>query len=182
MTSSRVNPRPARRTAAADTVAVQQDMAVGLHTVTEINQSIRYADTKAGALAAVQALAVTVLAAKRDAATGHLAVTVLFLICLAAVLTSAVLLAAGQSPRLFSARPPTASRVAFPSLVSLPAPEVVRTPPLVRQHEQIWRQAAELAAIAMAKYRWLHRALFSTLGTLTAVLVWLALATWLTRH
>lgn len=179
---SRHRPAATSRSGSSTDMEIQQDMTVGLHTVSEINQSIRYADTKAGALAAVQALSVTVLAAKRDAVPGHLVVTVLFLVCVAAVLVSAGLLAAGQSPRLFSGRPPAASRIAFPSLVSMPAADVVRAPSLVQQHEQIWRQATELAAIAMAKYRWLHRALFSTLGTLAAVLLWLVVTTWLTRH
>lgn len=144
-----------------------QDLTIGLHTVTEFNHSIRYADTKAGALAAVQALALTVLTARRDTAP-----TLLFLACLAGLLISATLLAAGQTPRLGRTTAPT--RNAFPSLSVMPTADVLAPPSLKAQHEQVWRQAAELAAIAMAKYRWLHRAMVSTLCTLAAVLLWLA--------
>ena len=154
--------------------ALRQDLSIGLHTVTEINQSIRYADTKAGALAAVQALTVTVLAARRDVVPGDLTLTLLFLACLLGVLVSATLLAAGQAPRLFSGvRPLSKSRLAFPSLSTMPAEDALTPPPLGLQHEQVWRQASELAIIAMAKYRWLHRAMLSTLCTLAAVLFWL---------
>ena len=160
-------------------IDLRQDLAVGLHAVTEFNQSIRYADTKAAGLAAVQALAVTVLAAKRDAVPDEPVALVLFLICLGAVLTSAFLLAAGQSPRMSGKRRSGGSRIAFPALAELPLDEILRTPSLTRQHEQVWRQAAELAAIAVTKYRWLHRAMAGTLLTLTAVLLWLGVATWL---
>jgi hypothetical protein len=167
---------------AVDAVALQQDVSIGLYAVTEFNQSIRYADTKAGALAALQALATTVLAAKRDAELNNLGATLLFLGCLVAVVISATLLAAGQSPRLFSGRrPESASRIAFPSLAAMQETEVLRAPPLKSQHEQVWRQASELAVIAMTKYRWLRRAMISTLGTLAAVLLWLAVTTWLTQ-
>jgi hypothetical protein len=33
--------------------------------------------------------------------------------------------------------------------------------------------------IAMTKYRWLHRAMVSTLGTLAAVLLWIGVPTWI---
>jgi hypothetical protein len=58
MTQFRGSGTPAHR---AD--AVRHNLAVGLHAVTEINQTIRYADTKSAALAGIQALAVTVLVA-----------------------------------------------------------------------------------------------------------------------
>jgi hypothetical protein len=153
---------------------------VGLHAVTEFNQSIRYADTKSAALATVQALAVTVLAARREAGTGNLPLTWLFTGCLSGVLISVVLLAAGQAPRLSSGRPAEApNRVAFPSLATMPRAAILPAPALKRQQEDVWRQAADLATIAMTKYRWLHRATWSTLGTLAAVLLWLGLPSWL---
>jgi hypothetical protein len=156
----------------------RQDLSIGLHTVTEFNHSIRYADTKAGALAALQALALTVLTARRDAATG--APALLFLACLAGILISAALLAAGQAPRM--GRTTASSRNAFPSLSAMPSVEVLTPPTLTVQHEQVWRQASELAAIAMVKYRWLHRAMVSTLCTLAAVLLWLGCTVLLTQH
>jgi pycsar effector protein len=161
------------------TEALRQDLSVGLHTVTEFNQSIRYADTKAGALAAVQALAVTVLAARRDSASADRLAIILFGVCLLGVLTSAALLAVGQTPRLIAGARP--SRISFPSLAGMTPDDVTAPPSLAAQHEQIWRQAASLAAIAMTKYRWLHRAMVSTLLTLAVVLLWLALTTWFTR-
>jgi hypothetical protein len=57
--------------------------------------------------------------------------------------------------------------------------DIRRTPTRMRQQEDVWRQAADLAAIAIIKYRWLHRAMVSTIGTLAAVLVWLGVTTWL---
>jgi hypothetical protein len=159
----------------------RQDLAIGLHTVTEFNQSIRYADTKAGGLAAVQALALTVLAARRDSASG--ATALLFVACLLGILVSAALLAVGQAPRLGRAGLTTApTRNAFPSLSVMPQADVLAPPPLAAQHEQVWRQAAELAGIAMAKYRWLHRAMVSTLCSLAAVLLWLGCTTLVTPH
>lgn len=153
---------------------------MGLHAVTEINQSIRYADTKAAALAAVQALAVTVLAARRDTGSGDLLTAVLYTACLLGVLISAVLLAAGQTPRLRSATPAERpNRIAFPSLVTMRRVDVITTPTLKAQQQDVWRQAADLASIAMSKYRWLYRAMISTLGTLAAVVLWLGVTTWL---
>jgi len=161
--------------------AVRQDLSVGLHTVTEFNQSIRYADTKAGALAAVQTLAVTILATRREAGIAGLAPAVTFAVGLLLVLVSAALLAAGQFPRLSNS--PAAgvrSRIAFPALATMQPIDVLSPPPLVRQHEQVWQQASDLAAIAIKKYRWLHRATVSTLFTLATVLLWLGVTTWLT--
>jgi hypothetical protein len=158
---------------------LRQDLLIGLHTVTEINQSIRYADTKAGALAAVQALAVTVLANRRAAGASELVPTVVFTVGLTLVLASAALLVAGQVPRL--SRPAArGSRIAFPTLATMPAPDVLTTPSLPRQHEQVWRQASDLASIAVTKYRWLHRATVGTFLTLATVLLWLGLTTWFT--
>ena len=172
-----------RQPAAGDDGFLREDLTLGLHAVTEFNQTIRYADTKAGALAAVQALAVTVLAAKRDSGTSTLLSTLILTGCLVSVLVSAMLLARGQVPRLYGARPGgRPSRIAFPSLASMTTAEVLQAPPLALQHEQVWRQASELATIAMAKYRWLHRATASTLVTLTVVLLWLGVTTWLMPH
>jgi hypothetical protein len=42
----------------------------------------------------------------------------------------------------------------------------------------VWRQAAELAAIAVAKFRWLRRAMISTVATLIGVVAWLGITTW----
>ncbi|MEU8235353.1 Pycsar system effector family protein [Actinoplanes sp. NPDC048967] len=159
--------------------ALQQDLSIGLHTVTEINQSIRYADTKAGALAAVQALAVTVLANRRAAGTADLVPMVVFTVGLGLVLASAGLLVAGQVPRL--SRPTAAgSRIAFPALATMSALDVLTTPSPAGQHEQVWRQASDLASIAMAKYRWLHRATVATFLTLATVLLWLGVTAWFT--
>jgi hypothetical protein len=159
--------------------ARRQDLSVGLHTVTEINQSIRYADTKAGALAAVQALAVTVLASHRTAGTTDLFPTAMFTLCLFLVLTSAALLVAGQFPRL-SDKTAIKSRIAFPALAVMPPLDVLTTPSLGRQHHHVWQQASDLAAIAMTKYRWLHRATVGTFLSLATVLGWLASTAWFT--
>ncbi|MFI5496339.1 Pycsar system effector family protein [Actinoplanes sp. NPDC051859] len=158
--------------------ALSQDIAVGLHTVTEINQSIRYADTKAAGLATVQALAVTVLAAKRDSA-GGIPLVIVGSLCLCGVLVSVLLLAAGQVPRLTSSGRGAGSRIAFPALAALPLDEVLQQSPPAQLHEQVWLQAAELATIAVSKFRWLRRALVSTVLTLTAVLLWLISTTWI---
>jgi hypothetical protein len=175
MTQFRGSGTPAHR---AD--AVRHNLAVGLHAVTEINQTIRYADTKSAALAGIQALAVTVLVARRDTGTGGPLPVLLFAACLVSVMVSAGLLAAGQAPRLTSARPPEGpNRIAFPSLATMRRAELLTTPTLKAQQEDVWRQAADLAAIAVAKYRWLHRAMVSTLATFAAVLMWLGVTTWL---
>jgi hypothetical protein len=160
--------------------AARHNLTVGLHAVTEFNQSIRYADTKAGALAAIQALAVTVLTARHDAATGGPLPALLFTVCLLGVLVSAVLLAAGQAPRLSGGETPVdPNRLAFPSLAKMRRADVLALPSPRAQQEDVWRQAADLATIAMAKYRCLHRAMVSTLGTLAAVLLWVAVAAWI---
>ncbi len=167
------NPRTPR--VSADSLS--QDLAVGLHTVTEINQSIRYADTKAAGFATVQALVVTVIAARRDGAGSGVALVV-GVLCLCGVLTSALLLAAGQVPRMTGGRRSGGSRIAFPALAELPLDEVLRRPSPTQRHEQVWRQAAELAAIAVAKFRWLRRAMISTVATLIGVVAWLGITTW----
>jgi hypothetical protein len=148
-TTNTLTHRRSQTARAGNDAALRHDLALGLHAVTEFNKSIRYADTKAGALAAVQALAVTVLTAKRDNGngTGNL-LTRLLLGCLVSVLVSATLLAWGQAPRLFSPRPGAgASRIAFPSLASMPTAEVLQAPPLVLQHEQVWRQALSVRLV-----------------------------------
>jgi len=155
---------------------LQHDLSLALHTITETNQSIRFADTKAGALAAIQALMVTVLAARHG--TGHdTAVQLLHAVCLFGVLVSALLLAAGQAPRLLESPDPP-NRASFPALVRIPADQLLQVPSLERRHEDAWRQAASLARIAVIKFRWLIRAAASTVLTLTAVLAWLACVTW----
>lgn len=161
--------------------ALRQDLSIGLHTITEINQSIRYADTKAGALAAVQALAVSVVAGRRTAGTVDLAPTALFTLGLVLVMTSAALLVAGQLPRLPNKTVP-GSRNAFPALATMPPLSVLTAPSLAGQHEQVWQQAADLSVIAMTKYRWLHRATVGTFLALTTVLLGLGMAAWLTQR
>jgi hypothetical protein len=170
MTTPRTRRKPAD--------SLSQDLAVGLHTVTEINQSIRYADTKAAGLATVQALAVTVIAAKRDGA-GSVLTVVVGILCLGGVLISFLLLAAGQVPRMSEGRRCGGSRIAFPVLAELPLDELLRRPSSAQQHEQVWRQAAELASIAVSKFRLLRRAMISTVMTLVAVLLWLGLTAWI---
>jgi hypothetical protein len=152
------------------------DLSLALHTITETNQSIRFADTKAGALAGIQALMVTVLAARRDNGPDS-AVQVLHAACLLGVLVSALLLAAGQVPRVFEhhGRP---NRISFAALVRMGADQLLEVPTLERRHEDAWRQAASLAGIAVTKFRWLARAAASTVLTLTAVLAWLGCVTW----
>jgi hypothetical protein len=175
MTYLRGSGTPAHRTEPA-----RYNLSVGLHAVTEINQTIRYADTKSAALAGIQALAVTILVARRDAGTGGPLPVLLFASCLACVMISAGLLAAGQVPRLTSARPPEGpNRIAFPSLATMRRSDVLTTPTLKAQQEDVWRQAADLATIAVTKYRWLHSAMVSTLATFATVLLWLGTTTWL---
>ncbi|WP_127500571.1 Pycsar system effector family protein [Actinoplanes solisilvae] len=162
-----------------DVEAARQDLTVGMHAITEINHAIRYADTKAAALAAVLALGVTVLAGRRGDAVGLLP-NALLSVCLCATLVSAALLAVGQAPRLRgvrSARRP--NRIAFPSLAAMDWAEVSTLPQPVTQREDVWRQAGDLAAIAVVKFRWLHRAMISTICTQAIVLIWLAVTTWL---
>ncbi|RSM48019.1 hypothetical protein DMB66_47155 [Actinoplanes sp. ATCC 53533] len=161
--------------------ALRQDLSIGLHTVTEINQSIRYADTKAGALAAVQALAVTVLANRSAAGTADLAPALLFALGLVLVMASAALLVAGQFPRLSNKTAP-GSRNAFPALAMMPPLSVQTAPSLARQHQQVWQQAADLANIAMTKYRWLHRATVGTFLALATVLLGLGMTAWFTQR
>jgi hypothetical protein len=152
---------------------LQHDLSLALHTITETNQSIRFADTKAGALAGAQAVMVTVLATHDDEA----AFRMLRAVCFLAVLISALLLAAGQAPRIFELRG-RPSRVSFPALARLHADELLELPSLERRHEEAWRQAASLARIAVTKFRWLTRAAASTVLTLAAVLAWLTCVTW----
>jgi hypothetical protein len=149
---------------------LQHDLSLALHTITETNQSIRFADTKAGALAGIQALMVTVLAAHNGA------FVLLHAACFGGVLISALLLAAGQAPRVFEHhnRP---SRISFSALARLDADELRELPSPVRRHEEAWCQAASLACIAVTKFRWLTRAAASTILTLVAVLAWLACVT-----
>ncbi|GAA2636782.1 Pycsar system effector family protein [Paractinoplanes durhamensis] len=155
---------------------LQQDLTVALHTITETNQSIRFADTKAGALAGIQALMITVLAARHDPGRGT-AIQILHAACLLGILISAVLLASSQAPRVFEhkSRP---NRVSFPALIRMHDDQLFQVPPLKCRHEDAWRQAASLAKIAVTKYRWLTRAATSTVLTLMAVLTWLAFVTW----
>lgn len=155
---------------------LRHDLSLALHTITEINQSIRFADTKAGALAGIQALMVTVLAARHDADHGT-AIQLLQAVCLLGVLVSAMLLAAGQAPRMFESKGHS-NRVSFPALVRMRADQLLEVPPLARRHEDAWRQTASLARIAVTKFRWLTRAAASTALTLAAVLAWLACVTW----
>jgi hypothetical protein len=154
---------------------LRQDLTLGLHAVTEFNQSIRFADTKAAALAALQALAITVLSTDGPAARNHLLPVALFGACLLGVLTSALLLAMSQAPRVTRHPARKRGRVSFPRLSAMPLAEVLRVPNLAGQREEVWRQALELSAIAMTKYRWLHRSAVSTFATLALVLLWLAL-------
>jgi hypothetical protein len=175
MTHARGSGTPAHR---GD--AVRHNLAVGLHAVTEINHTIRYADTKSAALAGIQALTVTVLVARRDSGTDGPVPIVLFAACLLCVLVSAGLLAAGQAPRLTSGRPSEGpNRIAFPSLATMRRADLLTTPTLKAQQDDVWRQAADLATIAVTKYRWLHRAMVSTLATFATVLLWLGVTTWL---
>ena len=155
---------------------LQQDLSLALHTITETSQSIRFADTKAGALAGIQALMVTVLAARHGAGHG-LAVQLLHTACLFGVLVSALLLAAGQMPRLFE-NSDHRSRVSFPALGRMRSDQLRRVPSLEHRHEEVWRQAASLARIAVTKFRWLTHAAAGTALTLTCVLVWLCWVTW----
>jgi hypothetical protein len=155
---------------------LRHDLSLALHSITEINQLIRFADAKAGALTGIQALMVTVLAARHDANHG----TVLQLLraaCLLGVLGSAVLLAAGQAPRLVENKDHS-NRVSFPALGRMRADQLLEVPSLERRHEDAWRQTASLARIAVTKFRWFTRAAASTVLTLTAVLTWLACVTW----
>jgi hypothetical protein len=157
---------------------LQQDLQLGLHAVSEFNLSIRFADTKAGAVAALQALVLTVLAAKRDTAIDHPMILVLYGTGLLGFLCSVALLCAGQAPRLLRRRSVALpNRLAFPSLVRLPSADVLRVPDLAVQHEHVWWQATELATIAVTKYRWLYRAIVSTLVTLTVTVIWLGCVT-----
>jgi hypothetical protein len=151
---------------------LRHDLSLALHTITETNQSIRFADTKLGALAGVQALMVTVLAARHDPG-GSAVVRLLHALCFLGVLVSALLLAASQAPRLFR-QVEQPSRASFLDLVAMNTDQVLLVPTLERRHEDSWRQAALLARIAVAKFRWLTRASVSTVLTLTTVLIWLA--------
>lgn len=155
---------------------LRHDLSLALHTITETNQSIRFADTKLGALAGVQALMVTVLAA-RSGAGGGAAVQLLHAACLLGVTISALLLAASQLPRLLR-QGDQPNRASFPDLVLMHTDQLLRVPTLERRHEDSWRQAASLARIAVTKFRWLTRAAVSTVLTLTTVLTWLACVTW----
>lgn len=157
---------------------LQHDTSLALHTITETNQAIRFADTKAGALAGVQALMITVLATRHDSAGGA-TVQLIYGSCLLGVLVSALLLAVGQAPRLFEHGGPP-NRVSFTALPWMHADQMLQVPPMERRHEDAWRQASCLARIALAKFRWLTRATTSTALTLAAVLAWLACVTWST--
>lgn len=156
----------------------RQNLEVGLHTITEFNQSIRYADAKAGTLAAVQALTLTLLTGRPGTEAGVSGL--LASIAVLGVLVSAALLLAGQIPRL-TARDPGAgpNRLAFPSHATMSQADVQATPPIAVQQENVWRQATELASIAVVKYRWLRRTMISTFVTLAVVLVRLGLAAWI---
>lgn len=155
---------------------LRHDLSLALHTITETKSGDQIADTKAGALAGVQALMVTVLTARHG--TGHgSAVQLLHAACLLGVLVSALLLAVGQTPRLFEHRN-RPNRTSFPALVRMRADQLLQVPPLERRHEDAWHQAAALARIAVVKFRWLARAATSTVVTFAAVLTWLACVTW----
>jgi hypothetical protein len=155
---------------------LRHDLSLALHTITETNQAIRFADTKAGALAGIQALMVTILASHHDAGNG-MAMQLLHGACLLGVLASALLLAAGQAPRLVEHRR-RPNRVSFPALVRMGADQLLQVPPLEHRHADAWHQTASLARIAVTKFRWLTRAAASTVLTLAAVLAWLACVTW----
>ncbi|MBB2943624.1 hypothetical protein FB565_003353 [Actinoplanes lutulentus] len=58
------------------------------------------------------------------------------------------------------------------------ADEVLCTRSSDRQIADVWQQAARLSEIAVEKYRWLRRAMFSSLVTMTSTLLWLALSAW----
>src|SRR5690349_8509631 len=95
---------------------LQHNLTLALHTITETNQSIRFADTKAGALAAVQALMLTVLAGnQRDFPSPIQALRVT---CLVGVLVCFLLLAAGQAPRMFE-HTGDLNRSSFPALARI---------------------------------------------------------------
>lgn len=154
---------------------LRHDLSLALHMITETNQSIRFADTKLGALAGIQALMVTVLAA-RNSAGGETVVQLLHAACLLGVLVSALLLTASQAPRLFH-QGDEPNRASFLGIVRIPTDQLFQVPTLERRHEDSWRQAASLARIAVTKFRWLTRAALSTVATLTIVLAWLACVT-----
>jgi hypothetical protein len=164
--------------AAARSKPINDDVAVGLHTVSEFNQTIRYADTKAAALAAAQALTVTVLTSRRDLAGHSAGSAVLFALVVAGAVVSTAMLTAGQAPRLVTASGDRPNRLAFPTAAEMGRAELLATPTARGQSEDVWRQAGTLAAIAMTKYRWLHRATAATAVTVGLMLVWLCLTSW----
>ncbi|NMO56159.1 hypothetical protein HH310_33900 [Actinoplanes sp. TBRC 11911] len=154
---------------------LQHDTSLALHTITETNQSIRFADTKAGALAGIQALMITILARRHESGDGTL-LRLLYLACLLGILVSALLLAVGQVPRLLEDQG-RMNRVSFTALSRMHPDQLLQVPPMDHRHEDAWRQAASLARIALAKFRWLTRAAASTVLTLAAVLAWQQAAT-----
>ncbi|QLQ36241.1 Pycsar system effector family protein [Micromonospora robiginosa] len=138
-----------------------RDLQVGLATAASFQSAIRYADTKALALLAIEGgVATAVVDRVVPQTVGGTPSAALLVASLALLFVAGLAIAAWQltlalRPRLDSAR--STNRFAFPNLArrqdnSPPAP--------VRQHrDEVWDLVTELAHIAMAKHHRVRRSM-----------------------
>jgi len=144
----------------------------------QIGQWVRYADAKAGLVAAAAA-AVLALAAGNaadivetwDRGGGwRVAITTLVVGAAVAGVVTFWALAQALAPRPLGG-PPKPNRFSWPSLSALTSDELAAHVTATSVHDDAWQQARVLASIAEAKFRWCRTALVASIfmGALSLV-------------
>lgn len=158
----------------------------GIHTedayfaISNFSTWINNADTKAGFLVAAWTVLVGALATSGDriqralpvAGGRSLAALVFLILSLSCLSVTAYFLYSALSPRLPA---PGFSRFAFPNVANAKLRDLINADPS-RSREEAWRQARQLAQIALAKFLAVKRALRFLMSSAVMALVWSFLA------
>ncbi|SFB38885.1 hypothetical protein SAMN05192575_109176 [Nocardioides alpinus] len=154
-----------------------------MNALSEIAQWVRFADTKAGLLAAglgvilagtVAQAATIVDAVASGGALGALT-AVLFALWSASALTLVWFLMSAIGPRT-STSGPTINRFAWPSLPGIPVADLTQHVSGTTRDADAWRQVVDLSTVAASKYQACGRAVlaFMIVVVVTAAMVALA--------